>query len=92
MIFLGGIGAITIFSALIDILFVRVFPFCCCVSIFATFLLWVILLAYSSAKYKENQETPECAKWYMFFCLPILHIAFVAVGLIGVGMLVGLFR
>ncbi len=92
LLFMVGMGVIAIFSALVDILYVRVFPVYSIGSIYATYALWFIIVIYSTIKYKEKQEKPGCARWYMFFCLTFLHIAFVVPALIGVAMLVSLFR
>ena len=85
LILLVGIGLIAIVSALIDIFYVVVFPVCSCASVFyVSYPLWIVLLIYSSIKYKykEEQEKPRYVKWFMLFLLPILHIAFIIVGFI----------
>lgn len=85
LILLVGIGLIAIVSALIDIFSVVVFPVYSCVSVFyVSYPLLIILLIYSSIKYKdkEEQERPQYVEWFMLFLLPILHIAFVIVGFI----------
>ncbi len=90
LILLVGIGLIAIVSALIDIFSVVVFPVYSCVSVFyVSYPLLIILLIYSSIKYKdkEEQERPQYVEWFMLFLLPILHIAFVIVGfIIGIGL------
>ena len=96
LILLVGIGLIAIVSAIIDIFYVVVFPVCSCVSVYCvSYPLWIILLIYSSVKYKdkEEQDKPQYVKWFMLFLLPVLHIAFVFVGfIIGIGLknLIGL--
>lgn len=85
LILLVGIGLTAIVSALIDIFYVVVFPVCSCVSVYyVSYPLWIILLIYSSIKYKdkEEQDKPQYVKWFMLFLLPVLHIAFVIVGFI----------
>jgi len=88
LILLVGIGLIAIVSALIAIFYVVVFPVCSCASVFyVSYPLWIMLLIYSSIKYKEEQESPQYVKWFMLFLLPILHIAFVIVSfIIGIGL------
>ena len=90
LILIVGIGLIAIVSALIDIFRVVVFPVCSCTSVFyVPYPLWILLLIYSSIKYKdkEEQEKPQYFKWFMLFLLPFLHIAFVIVGfIIGIGL------
>jgi len=90
LILLVGIGLIAIVSAIIDIFYVVVFPVCSCASVFyVSYPLWIILLIYSSIKYKdkEEQERPQYVKLFMLFLLPVLHIAFLIVGLIiGIGL------
>ena len=90
LMLLVGIGLIAIVSALIDIFYVVVFPVCSCASVFyVSYPLWIMLLIYSSIKYKdkEEQERPQYVKWFMLFLLPVLHIAFVIVGfIIGIGL------
>ena len=92
LFFYSGIGMIAIFSALIDILNNIGFPVYSCMSIYATYALWFIILIYSTVKYKEKQERPQCVSLFMFFCLPFLHIAFIMFGLIGGNMLMNLFN
>ena len=85
LILLVGIGLIAIVSALIDIFYIVVFPVCSCVSVFyVSYPFWIILLIYSSIKYKDKgeQEKPQYVKWFMLFLLPFLHIAFIIVGFI----------
>lgn len=90
LILLAGIGLIGIVSALIDVFYIIVFPVCSCVSVYyASYPLLIILLIYSSIKYKdkEEQDKPKCVKWFMLLLLPVLHIAFVIVGfIIGIGL------
>ena len=90
LILLVGIGLIAIVSALIDIFHVVVFPVYSCASVFyVSYPLWILLLIYSSIKYKdkEEQERPQYVKWFMLFLLPVLHIAFVIIGfIIGIGL------
>ena len=85
VILLVGIGLTAIVSALIDSFYIVVFPVCSCASVYCvSYPLWIILLIYSSLKYKdsEEQDKPQYVKWFMLFLLPILHIAFVIVGFI----------
>ena len=85
LILLVGIGLTAIVSALIDIFYIVVFPVCSCVSVYyVSYPLWIILLIYSSVKYKdkEEQDKPKYVKWFMVFLLPVLHIAFIIVGFI----------
>ncbi len=85
LILLVGIGLTAIVSALIDSFYIVVFPVCSCASVYCvSYPLWIILLIYSSLKYKdsEDQDKPQYVKWFMLFLLPVLHIAFVIVGFI----------
>lgn len=90
LILLVGIGLVAIVSALIDIFYVVVFPVCSCASVYCvSYPLWIILLVYSSIKYrdKEEQDKPKYVKWFMLFLLPVLHIAFLIFGfIIGIGV------
>ena len=80
LILLVGIGLIAIVSALIDIFHVVVFPVCSCTSVFyISYPLWIMLLIYSSIKYKdkEEQESPNmssglCCFFYRFYILRLL--------------------
>lgn len=81
-IFIGGIGIIATLSSMLDILLKHSFPVYSCVSIYGSYALWLILLIYSSLKYKEKQDKPECIKWYTFIFVPFIHIAFIIVGFI----------
>lgn len=85
LILLVGIGLTAIVSAIIDSFYIVVFPVCSCASAFyVSYPLWIILLIYSSVKYKdkEEQDKPQYVKWFMLFLLPFLHVAFVMVGFI----------
>ena len=85
LILLVGIGLTAIVSAIIDSFYIVVFPVCSCASAFyVSYPLWIILLIYSSVKYKDNEEQdkPQYVKWFMLFLLPFLHVAFVMVGFI----------
>lgn len=90
LILLVGIALIAIGSALIDIFYVVVFPVCSCVSVYyVSYPLLIILMIYSSVKYKEKEEQdkPTIVKWYMLLLLPVLHIVFLIVGfVIGIGL------
>ena len=93
LIFIVGIGAISIISALIDVCQKVInFPVYSCLSIYASYVLWIILLIYSSLKYKEKQDKPKYVRWFMCFVLPILHIAFIIVGFIIGNLLINLFN
>lgn len=94
LIFIVGIGVIAILSALIDVFYMKDvnFPVHSCISIYASYALWIILLIYSSLKYKEKQDKPEYVRWFMCFILPFLHIAFIIVGFIIGNLLINLFN
>lgn len=94
LIFIVGIGVIAILSALIDVFYMKKvnFPVRSCMSIYASYALWIILLIYSSLKYKEKQDKPEYVRWFMCFILPFLHIAFIIVGFIIGNLLINLFN
>ena len=82
LIFIVGIGIIAILSAVIDVFYMKYvnFPVRSCMSIYASYALLIILLIYSSFKYKENQDKPQYVRWFMCFILRFLHIAFIIVG------------
>lgn len=83
LIFIVGIGVIAIISALIDIFYSEVFPVFSCGSIYCvSYPLLIILLIYSSVKYKEEQDKPVYVRLFMILALPFLHIAFMIVGFI----------
>ena len=90
LILLVGIGMIAIVSSLIDIFYIVFFPVCSCASVYyVSYPLLIILLIYSSHKYKdkEEQDKPQYVKWFMLLFLPVLHIVFVIVGfIIGIGI------
>lgn len=93
-VFIVGIGIIALLSALIDVFYMKEvnFPVRSCISIYYSYILLIILLIYSSIKYKEKQEKLEYIRWYMFFCLPFLHIAFIVVGFIVGNLLINFFN
>jgi len=94
LIFIVGTGVIAILSALIDVFYMKDvnFPVHSCISIYASYALWIILLIYSSLKYKEKQDKPEYVRWFMCFILPFFHIAFIIVGFIIGNLLINLFN
>ena len=93
LIFLVGIGVIAILSALLDVFYSKVFPVFSIGSVYyVSYPLLIILLIYSSLKYKEKQDKPEYVRWFMYFILPFLHIAFIIVGFIVGNLLINLFN
>ena len=97
LIFIVGIGIIAILGALIDTFYWKDveyggFPVFCCMGIFASYALWIILLIYSLLKYKEKQDKPKYVRWFMYFILPFLHITFIIVGLLIGSLLINLFN
>ncbi len=90
LIFLIGIGLIAIVSALIDVFYTVVFPVYSCASVYCvSYPLLIILLIYSSLKYKDEdaQDKPQYVNGFMLLLLPFLHIAFIIVGfIIGIGL------
>jgi len=93
LIFIVGIGVIAILSALIDAFYTKVFPVFSIGSVYyVSYPLLIILLIYSSLKYKENEDKPQYVRWFMFFVLPFLHIAFMIVGFIIANLLRNLFN
>ena len=81
-IFIGGIGIIATLSSMLDILLKHDFPVYSIGSVYASYALWFILLIYSSLNYKKMQDKPAFIKWYTFFLVPFIHIAFVIVGFV----------
>ena len=97
LIFLVGIVVIGILGVLIDGFYWKDveyggFPVFSCMSIFASYTLWIILLIYSSIKYKEKQDKPKYVKWFMYFLLPFLHIAIIIVCLLIASLFINLFK
>ena len=71
MIFVVGIGVIAILSALIDCFYTKVFPVFSIGSVYyVSYPLLIVLLIYSSLKYKEKQDKPKYVRWFMCFILP----------------------
>lgn len=92
LIFIVGILVIPILSAVADVCQKEInFPVYSCMSIYASYALWIILLIYSSLKYKEKQDKPKYIRWFMCFILPFLHIAFIIVGFIIGNLLMNFF-
>ena len=94
LILLVGIGVIAILGALMDIFHMKEvnFPVNSCVSIYASYALWIILMIYSLFKYKENEDKPQYVRWFMVFILSFLHIMFVIVGFIIGNILINIFN
>lgn len=77
LIFIVGTGVIAILSALIDDFYTKVFPVFSIVSVYyVSYPLLIILLIYSSLKYKENEDKPQYVRWFMFlfYHFYILHL------------------
>ena len=92
LIFLVGIGLASIISIIIDMFYTEYFPVVSIYSIFyVDYPLWFVLLIYS-LKYKEKQDKPAVVKWYMCFFIPFLAVAFMLVGIIGVSLVMNLFK
>ena len=92
-IFIVVNGVIAILSELIDAFYTKVFPVFSIGSVYyVSYPLLIILLIYSSLKYKENEDKPQYVRWFMFFVLPFLHIAFMIVGFIIANLLRNLFN
>ena len=87
LIFIIGIIAIAMLGGSTDAFYwkdyegVGGFPVYCCMSIFGSYALWIILLIYSSITYKEPELKPKYVKWYMYFVLPFFHIIFAMIGM-----------
>ena len=82
LILIVGMGVIALLSSLIDAFYIKYFPVCSIMSIYASYALWLILLIYSLLKYKENQDKPQYVRWFMGLILPFLHIVFIIFGFI----------
>lgn len=77
LIFIVGTGVIAILSALIDDFYTKVFPVFSIGSVYyVSYPLLIILLIYSSIKYKENEDKPQYVRWFMFlfYHFYILHL------------------
>ena len=71
----------------------KVFPVFSIGSVYyVSYPLLIVLLIYSSLKYKEKQDKPEYVRWFMYFILPFLHIAFIIVGFIVGNLLINFFN
>lgn len=97
IIFLVGIAFIAILGALTDYFYWKGiedggFPVFSCMSIVASYVLWIILLVYSSFRYKEKQDKPQYVRWYMYFLLPFLHIAILVIVLIIGSFIINIFK
>ena len=68
------------------------FPVYSCLSIFASYALWIILLIYSSIKYPQKQDKPKYVRWFMYFLLPFLHIAIIIAGGILLSLIINIFN
>lgn len=81
LVLIVGIGVIAIISALIDCFYTKVFPVFSVGSVYCvSYPLLIVLLIYSSVKYKEEQEKPRYVRWFMCLALPFLHVVFMVVG------------
>lgn len=97
LIFIVGAEIISIVGELMDYFYWKDveyggFPVFSCESIYVSYALWLILFIYSSIKYKEEKDKPKFLKWFTFFIVPYLHMAFLIVNLLIVALLTTLFN
>lgn len=57
------------------------FPVYSMMGIFASYVLWIILLIYSALAYKQKEDKPKYVKWYMYFVLPFFLIIITMIGM-----------
>lgn len=57
------------------------FPVFSMMGIFASYVLWIVLLIYSNIVYKKKEDKPDYVKWYMYFILPFFMIIITMVGM-----------
>jgi len=96
-IFMIGIIVIAILGMVVDYFYWKDveeggFPVFTCISVFVSYALWIILLIYSSIKYKKKEEKPKLVRWYMYFLLPTYHIAVMLIGLLLASLLMNIFN
>lgn len=94
-IFIMGVIVIAIIGVAIDGMYwdniqYGGFPVFSCISIFASYALWIILLIYSSLKSDENR--PQYVRGYMFFVLPFFHMAVIIMLLIILAIFINIFE
>lgn len=84
-IFIIGIAIIGIIGGIVDGFYWLPyegeggFPTNSCISIYITYILWIILLIYSNIKYdKENK--PEYVRWYGYFLNVFMQLPFILIG------------
>lgn len=95
LIFIVGIGIIGIIAGMIDGFSWKDveyggFPVVSCMSIFASYALWIILLIYSFSRYIKKEDKPKYVRGIMYFVLPFLHIIFVIIGFIVSGLIINI--
>lgn len=86
LIFIVGIIILGLLGGIIDGFYWKDveyggFPVYSMMGIFASYILWIILLIYSTIKYKEKENKPQYVKWYMYFVLPFLLIIITMIGM-----------
>jgi hypothetical protein len=97
LIFIVGIICLGLLGGIIDGFYWKDieyggFPVFCMMSIFASYVLWIVLLIYSSIAYKRKEEKPTYVKWYMYFVLPFLMIVITMASLVLTNIIINTFN
>ena len=97
LIFIVGIICLGLFGGIIDGFYWKDveyggFPVFSMMSIFASYVLWIVLLIYSSVVYKQKEEKPVYVKWYMYFVLPFFMLIITMSGLLLTNIIINAFN
>lgn len=68
------------------------FPVFSMMGIFASYVLWIVLLIYSNIVYKKKEDKPNYVKWYMYFILPFFMIIITMASLILTNVIINTFN
>ena len=92
LILIIGFICIGMIGSLMDVLGNINFPVYSIKSLYASYIWWIVLLIYSSIKYKDETKKPKYVKWYWFFILPYIHIIGVLIGFIIFNNIINIFN
>ena len=87
LIFIVGIIILGLLGGIVDAIYWKDveyggFPVYSMMGIFASYVLWFVLLIYSSIVYKQKEDKPKYVKWYMYFILPFFLIIITLIGIL----------
>lgn len=68
------------------------FPVFSLMGIYASYILWFVLLIYSFIKYKNKEYKPKYVKWYMYFVLSFFCLIITMIGMLATISIIKVFK